>query len=132
MRRISLILTGLLVCWGAVCLPKAEAFIVINEFLADPAADLSGDSNQDGVRSGSADEFIEILNFSDTAMDISGWSLTDAVSTRHVFPSTTVLSSFEYLVVFAGGSPNLPGIDWQVASSGFLGLNNEGRHYFTF
>ena len=55
MRRINKVVVGVLFFIGLVCPPKAEAFIVINEFLADPAADLSGDSNNDGTRNGSED-----------------------------------------------------------------------------
>ena len=43
---------------------------------------------------------------------------------RHVFPDDTILPSYEYLTIFGGGLPNLPGINWQVASTGTLSLNN--------
>jgi len=105
---------------------KSEALIVINEFLADPAADISGDANNDGTRSGTEDEFIELLNFDENSIDISGWVLTDSVGTRHIFPAGTSLSPYEYFVLFGGGTPNLPEVNWQVATTGGLGLNNGG------
>ncbi len=106
--------------------PSVQASIIINEIFADPALGLSGDANGDGVRSGSHDEFFEILNFSDSEIDISGWLFADSVSTRHVFSENTILSPYTFLAVFGGGLPQLPDINWQTASSGSLGLNNAG------
>ena len=48
---------------------------VINEILADPASGLAGDSNGDGVRDFSDDEFVEVVNVSGASVDISGWTL---------------------------------------------------------
>lgn len=117
---------------GFIAPVKSEALIFINEILADPASGLSGDANNDGVRSGSQDEFIELLNFSEEAIDISGWQLSDAVKPRHVFQSNTILDPFSYLVVFGGGAPVLTDLDWQTASSGSLGLNNNGDQISLF
>lgn len=104
----------------------SEASVIFNEIFADPPMGLSGDANNDGIRSGTQDEFIEILNYNANAVDISGWSVADGVSTRHIFPSNTVLAPYTFLAVFGGGNPVLPNINWQVASSGSLGLNNSG------
>ena len=103
-----------------------RASVILNEILSDPAADLQGDSNGDGIRSGTEDEFVELLNYGDTDADISGWSLSDSVSTRHIFPANTILSPYTFLAIFGGGSPLVPDIHWQIASSGTLGLNNTG------
>jgi hypothetical protein len=103
-----------------------EALILINEILADPPAGSNGDANADGVRSAIDDEFIELLNYGDHAVDISGWYVTDAAQTRHLFPASTSLSAYGYFVIFGGGSPSLSEIDWQIAISGSLGLNNSG------
>ncbi len=100
---------------------------MINEVLADPAAGLAGDANADGTRSSTHDEFIEILNYGAGTVDISGWFLTDAAAVRHVFPSGTALLPYDFLVVFGGGSPSLPGISWQTASTGALSLNNSAE-----
>jgi len=106
--------------------------LVINEYLADPAAGLDGDANGDGTRSSSQDEFIELLNRSAQPFDISGYTLADADAVRHVFPAGTVLPPFEAAVVFGGGAPmgsfgnaaenNLV----FKASMGGLSLNNGG------
>lgn len=105
---------------------SANASVILNEIFADPATDLTGDANMDGVRSGSDDEFVELLNNGPDETDISGWYISDATSTRHIFPPNTVLSPYSFLVVFGGGTPQLDGVNWQVASSGGLGLNNSG------
>jgi hypothetical protein len=99
----------------------------INEILADPPAGLDGDANRDGERDASDDEFIEIVNCGDTALDVSGWYLSDAVSVRHVFPDTGfVVVPGEFVTVFGGGSPvGFVGKVF-VASSGGLSLTNTG------
>lgn len=109
-----------------VTVSPASASVVINEIFSDPAANLTGDANADGVRSGTQDEFVELLNYDTAEIDISGWSLTDRVSVRHIFPTNTILSPYTFLAIFGGGSPLLPDVNWQVASTGSLGLNNSG------
>jgi len=119
---------------AALCLVlgtgHAQASIIINEFLADPASGLAGDANGDGVRSTSNDEFIEIHNTSDQAVDLTAWLLADATKTRHVFSLGTELGAYSTLVIFGGGAPALPGIDWQISSTGALSLNNSGGTIF--
>ena len=120
----SLILFVVLVL-GLAAPQRSEAFIFINEILADPESGLAGDANNDGTRHSSADEFIEIRNSGINSVNLSGWEIADAVSTRHVFLQGTFLNPNAYIVVFGGGLPNLQ-VDWQIASSGSLGLNNGG------
>lgn len=102
--------------------------VVINEFLADPATDLTGDANGDGTRDSSDDEFVEIVNVSGSDLDISGWSISDGVSVRHTFPTNTVIPADCSAVVFGGDTPTgvFGGAVVQTASSGALGLNNGG------
>ena len=130
----SLSLCGLLGWLGlvgsVVFVKPVAAFVIINEFLADPAAGLAGDSNKDGVRSASNDEFIEILNYGPHPVDLTGWSLADASATRHVFPQETTLLPYQYLTVFGGGAPQLGGIFWQLATTGVLSLNNSNETIF--
>lgn len=71
-------------------------------------------------------EFLELFNLSSQSIDISNWYLTDAVTTRHVFGSGSLIDANSALVIFGGGSPSLTGINWQVASKGSLNLNNSG------
>jgi hypothetical protein len=110
--------------------------LVINEYLADPpgsaAGDLIGDANGDGARSSSQDEFVEIINRTAEAIDLSGFKLSDADEVRHVFAEGTVVPPFEVVVVFGGGKPKgdfgNAAEDHLVftASTGGLSLNNGG------
>jgi hypothetical protein len=102
----------------------ADAPVVLNEILADPAADLEGDANGDGTRDGSDDEFVEILNRSPDAVDLTGWRLEDATGVRHEFAAGPVLDPGAYFVVFGGGAPTGIPSGWVVASTGGLSLNN--------
>jgi hypothetical protein len=110
----------------ALCVfqPRAEAVILINEVLADPAA-LTGDANQDGVVSTSQDEFVELVNTGGLAVSLDGWSLSDAVQVRHLFAADALIPAYSFFVVFGGGSPQ-GFAHAATASSGGLGLNNAG------
>lgn len=118
---------------GSLCIATHAAHagspIIINEFLYDPAPDATGDANQDGTTDASADEFVEFVNVSASAIDISGWTVSDAVGVRHVFPAGTILEAGCAVVVFGGGNPqplHFGGAIVQTASTGQLGLNNGG------
>lgn len=100
--------------------------VVINEINADPDP-VDGDANGDGVVDTSQDEFVELVNSSAMAIDLSHYTLSDGFGIRHEFPSGTILQPGDAVVVFGGGTPT--GFDYyevQVASTGSLGLNNDG------
>ncbi|HCQ39825.1 MAG TPA: hypothetical protein DIV39_11775 [Verrucomicrobiales bacterium] len=105
--------------------------LVINEFLSDPP-NPGGDANRDGTLDASQDEFIEFLNVSEEAFDLSDYEIHDGVGMRHVFSSGTLLAAGRAIVVFGGGSPvgAFGGSSVQIASSGLLGLNNSGDTIF--
>ncbi|MBZ0165178.1 MAG: lamin tail domain-containing protein, partial [Candidatus Omnitrophica bacterium] len=103
---------------------RVEGSILITEILADPPTGLAGDANQDGVRSSSADEFVELFNDGPDSVDLTGWRIDDADQTRHLFPAGTSLDPDRYLVVFGAGAPAIPGILAQTSSTGALSLNN--------
>lgn len=105
---------------------------IINEVLYDPAADLPGDANGDGVRDANNDEFIEFFN-SGPALDISGYKVFDATalsnnSPRHTFPAGTIVPANKSIVLFGGGTPtgNFGGSLVQTASGGQLNISNAG------
>lgn len=105
--------------------------LMINEVLADPASGDAGDANGDGTRSYWQDEFVEIVNLSPVEVDLSGWTLSDAVRVRHTFPTGTVVAPGGAIVVFGGGEPALSAgtTVFQTATGvGGLGLNNSGDH----
>lgn len=111
--------------------------IYVNEALADPPDGVAGDANHDGVRSGSDDEFVELVNAQDDGVNISGWTVrTHSVSstsetTRHVFAQGTIINAHDALVIFGGGSfnplhPIFGGAQVFAASTGGLALTNTG------
>ena len=120
---------------GATCKqvqpPAAPGKVIINEVLADPGSGTDGDANGDGTRSGTADEFVEIVSASSTPVDISGWGIADDFGTRFVFPAGTELIPGRAAIVFGGGNTkkmkDFEGLYGTLAfvSSG-LGLSNTG------
>lgn len=82
--------------------------IVINEILADPNSDSSSGFNFDTDGSGSAetrDDFVELYNTSDAAIDISGLQLWDADSGNwFTFPDGSVLTAGAYAYVVSGSN----------------------------
>jgi uncharacterized protein (TIGR03437 family) len=85
--------------------------ILISEVLADVPPDdpataaVEGDANRDGVRNSGDDEFVELFNPSDSAVDLSGARVSDATADRYTFPAGTTLEAGRSLVLFGGGSP---------------------------
>ncbi|HLQ44668.1 MAG TPA: lamin tail domain-containing protein, partial [Planctomycetaceae bacterium] len=85
--------------------------IFINEVLADPPTGLAGDANHDGVRDGTQDEFIELVNgTTHDAIELGGWTIKTRATggttetTRFTFAPGTTLSAGEAIVVFGGGT----------------------------
>ncbi|NGP76153.1 T9SS type A sorting domain-containing protein [Balneolaceae bacterium YR4-1] len=99
--------------------------IIINEIFANPMEGI-GDANGDGVVSSTEDQFVELVNTEGEAVDISGWTLSDDLSTRFTFPSGTVLQPGRASVVFGGGEPagNFGGATVFTADN--LGIDNSG------
>lgn len=101
---------------------------IVNEVLYDPADGIAGDANNDGTRDPLQDEFIEFFNSSATSIDISGYTISDASSIRHTFPTGTIVPSNKSIVVFGGGTPTgtFGGSMVQTATGGQLNMNNAG------
>jgi hypothetical protein len=100
--------------------PKSN--LVINEIHADPASGLAGDANNDGTRSATEDEFVEFVNAGGSAIDMSGYTVSDETEVRFTFPTGTILNTNGSAVVFGGGTPT--GIPGLVFAATGLGLNN--------
>lgn len=82
--------------------------LVINELLADPSTDaVKGDANGDGVRSSTADEFVEIVNVSNKTLQLQGVKLlktTSSTSTIFTFQNALLLPPKGVVVIFGGGT----------------------------
>jgi len=113
--------------FGASNPPTIVLPLVINEILADPSA-TAGDANGDGTIDTTQDEFVEIVNSTASSIDISGWTLNDAIGVRHTFPAGTLIPANCSVIVFGGGTPSgtFGNSLVQTASTGMLGLNNGG------
>ncbi|MEM6363779.1 MAG: lamin tail domain-containing protein [Planctomycetota bacterium] len=109
----------------------SDANVVINEFLYG-VGDL--DANANGVADQN-DQFVEVLNFGDDPVDLSGWQITYEENVRHEFESGTVLAAGQAIVVFGGIAPlekqdfldnGPPDILVTSSSTGSLNLGNGG------
>jgi hypothetical protein len=101
--------------------PPEGGVLLINEVLADPAAD--SDFNGDGVASTTEDEFVELVNVGKGAIDLSGATVADSTGERGTLPDGTVLEPGQVMVIFGGGEPT--GFDVPTAAFA-LALNNDG------
>lgn len=93
----------------AACAPAGQ--LIINEIGA----------NEPG--STTALEFVELVNASSQPVDVSGWTLSDALKVRHVFAAGTVVEGGKAIVVFAGPTSLVNSV---TASTRALSLNNGG------
>ncbi len=110
--------------------PQA-ATLIINEYLADPPA-AGGDANGDGAISATNDEFVEIVNSGASALNVGGFTISDATQVRFTFPAGKMIPAGEAAVIFGGGTPtgsfgnaSANGLVF-TALSGGLSLNNTG------
>lgn len=123
---------------GTATLNVTPPTVVINEVLADPP-DTDGDANRDGTRSGTDDEFVELVNSTGSGINISGWTLrtratnSTTETSRHTFAANTSLPAGEAIVVFGGAGANFDPANAAfacaqvvTASSGGLSLTNSG------
>jgi hypothetical protein len=114
MMRIFLIVLAVFLSFGVAC-----AALVINEIMPAPATDWDGD----GIFNYRDDEWVEVYNPSDVAVDLGGYRITDDDSTwRYELVGTILPHGF--VVVFGSDS-----YAWEKAT-GFpaygLSLNNTG------
>ncbi len=77
--------------------------------------------------SATSGEFVELLNSGGTAVDLSGWTISDGTAVRHTFASGTSLAAGKAVVVFGGAASIPAGLTNAVAAStGQLNLANSG------
>ncbi|MDY7229061.1 lamin tail domain-containing protein [Hyalangium rubrum] len=95
--------------------PTGTGKVFINEVLANEAgSDVNG-------------EFVELVNSGTAAVDLSGWTISDATGTRHTFASGTSLAAGKAIVVFGAAAGIPAGLTNAVgASTAQLNLSNSG------
>ena len=91
--------------------------LMINEVLVDPDTDdettttvVEGDANGDSVRHAQEDEFLEILNISDSPMDMTGWKVGDDERVDWQFPNGYTINPYEFVTIFGGGGDSLENV----------------------
>jgi len=99
--------------------------IVLNEIHADPDLIL-GDANNDGLIHSDDDEFLEFVNIGENDLDLSGWSISDSLRPRFIFPEETFLEKGCAVVIFGGGDPQGDFGGSLIFRANSLGLNNSG------
>ena len=107
----------------------APGSVSVNELLPEPG---TFDANRDGTLSSAGDEFVELVNTTGVAIDLTGFTLSDATSLRHTFPNPTTVPPGGSIVVFGSGNPTYfaprhASGHAQVAATGTLGLNNSAE-----
>lgn len=110
--------------------------LILNEILYDPSNNgLDGDANGDGAYVHAEDEFLELVNMSASAVDISGFAVFDdenyAINDpNHVFPEGSIIPAGGALVLFGGGTPTgtFGNAIVQTSTSGDMNLNNAGDY----
>ena len=105
--------------------------LVINEIHADPDPEL-GDADADGTVHSDNDEFLELVNISEDALDLGGWQVWDLIRMRFTFPAGTSLSGGCGLVLFGGDVEFTYLQGSQVFGAGTLALNNTGDTIYLF
>lgn len=90
-RLFLLLVSGLFPCWA-----QSQTRVFINEFMADNGGSLLDPQ-------GDADDWIELFNPGDEAVDIGGWYLTDDIAdpTAWRFSSATILPAKGFILVWA-------------------------------
>ncbi|MEQ9265852.1 MAG: lamin tail domain-containing protein [Balneolaceae bacterium] len=112
-----------------VSLPEFPS-LVFNEIHYDPDP-INGDANNNGSVGSVSDEFIEIVNASDTAISLDKWIFSDSGNDRHIFENGTNLLPNQAVVVF-GGTPtgDYGGANVQTSSTGSVSLSNSGEKIY--
>jgi hypothetical protein len=87
--------------------PKPRVLImeVLNVFPGTIESDVIGDANGDGARTYPGDLFVEIVNFEDYPVDLTGWTIEDDLGPRFQYPDGTIIQPGRAHVTFGGGEP---------------------------
>jgi len=85
--------------------PKVLMMEVLNVFPGAIESDLQGDANGDGARTYPGDLFVELVNFEDFPVELTGWTIEDDLGPRYQFPDGFTLQPGRAVVIFGGGDP---------------------------
>lgn len=117
--------------WASTFTTQGLPDVQVNELLAGPSQGPTGDSNGDEVTDSGDDEFVELINSTATAQDLSSWTLRTGSSAatatdKFTFPVGTTLAAGQRAVVFGGGTPAAFGSALVFKATTSLSLTNSG------
>ncbi|MBL8783547.1 MAG: lamin tail domain-containing protein [Deltaproteobacteria bacterium] len=92
----------------ALCAPRP--LVALTEVMANPEG------------TDRYEEWVEVTNVGTGSLDVSGWTISDALAVRHTFAAGTFIAPKQSLVVYSGASATAVRM---VASTGQLALNND-------
>jgi hypothetical protein len=78
--------------------------LVLNEVMGNPPLTLTGDTNCDGKRDASEDDFVEIVNTTGDVLALGGITISDSQGVVYTFPTPTDLPAHGVVVVYGGGT----------------------------
>jgi hypothetical protein len=123
--------------WNIYVPSALEQKIVLTEYLANPTASTNAAfynplrRDPPTPNTSQHDEYLELVNLSDTDADLLGWTIADAVGIRHRFYDSFMIGSSNAVIVYGGPlsdlfpSLDVPSIPASESSAG-LALNNDG------
>jgi hypothetical protein len=123
--------------WKIYVPTAAEERVAIAEYLANPTGQTNAayynPLRRDPPTSnpGQHDEYLELVNLSDSDLNLLGWTIADAVTVRHRFYESFMLGARNAAIVYGGPlnelfpSLDVPFIPASESSAG-LALNNDG------
>ena len=124
------------VVWKVYVPTREERNVVLTEYLANPASSAESPLFNPLRRALPApnptqqDEFIELVNLSNTEIDLQGWTISDSAQVRHRFADSFIVAPHGAIVIY-GGPPSeyLPALDVPCIPANLnsgLSLNNSG------
>ncbi|ULQ55297.1 lamin tail domain-containing protein [Flavihumibacter rivuli] len=112
MKRMGMVVVGIMLAFSA---PAQRFSVVINELMADP----------EPAQQLPSCEYIELVNRTDSAIDLSGWSISNG-RTRGLLPDSLVIGAHAYLLVCpAVYRDSFPAAELVASPSRWPVLNNE-------
>ena len=94
--------------------------VVINEILPNPNTGGTPSFDTDGNgTANSLDEFVEFFNTTGADVDISGWTVSDAIGLRFTFPAGSTISANGHVTLVANWAGTLPADTFEIGVAVF-------------
>jgi hypothetical protein len=116
-KKLTFTVSIFLLMSGFALSAQAQSGVVINEIMASNTVTIADNA-------GEFDDWIELYNTSGTAVDLSGWYITDKPDnlTKYDIPAGTMILANEYLIIWAdedsSQGPNPVHANFKLSASG--------------